>query len=115
MFSTNSKIKVGYGVEYAYDAYEHTPFKMKLIEDVTDYVAILTDDDNNTIVLTKDTKILTARGLWVRVEKLEQGELLKNVVNNKTVLNIIPLKSPINMYEVSDTDYIVVNGFYIDR
>lgn len=114
MFATNSKIKVGYGVEYAYDAYEHTPFKMKLIENVTDYVAILTDDID-IIVLTKDTKILTARGLWVRVENLEQGELLKNVVNNKTVLNIIPLKSPINMYEVSDTDYVVVNGFYIDR
>lgn len=114
MFSTNSKIKVGYGVEYAYDAYEHAPFKMKLIEDVTDYVAILTDDID-TIVLTKDTKILTARGVWVKVENLEQGELLKNVVNNKTVLNIIPLKSPIDMYEVSDTDYIVVNGFFIDR
>lgn len=114
MFSTNSKIKVGYGVEYAYDAYEHTPFKMKLIEDVTDYVAILTDDID-TIVLTKDTKILTARGVWVSVDKLERGELLKNAVNNKTVLNIIPLKSPINMYEVSDTDYIVVNGFYVDK
>lgn len=114
MFSTNSKIKVGYGVEYAYDAYRHTPFKMKLIKDVTDYVAILTNDID-TIVLTKDTRILTARGLWVRVENLDKGELLKNVVNNKTVLNIIPLKSPINMYEASDTDYVVVNGFYIDR
>lgn len=112
MFSTNSTIKVGYGVEKAYDAYEHTPFKMKLVEDVTDYVAILTDDID-TIVLTKDTRILTARGVWVCVDKLEQGELLKNVVSNKTVLNIIPLKSPINMYEVSDTDYVIVNGFYI--
>lgn len=113
MFATSSKIKVGYGVEYAYDAYEHTPFKMKLIEDVTDYVAILTKDID-TIVLTKDTRILTARGLWVRVENLEQGELLKNVVNNKTVINIIPLKSPIDMYEVSGTDYVIVNNFFID-
>lgn len=113
MFATNSTIKVGYVVEKAYDAYEYTPFKMKLIEGVTDYFAILTDDID-TIVLTKDTKILTARGVWVRVENLQQGELLKNVVNNKTVLNIIPLKSPINMYEVSDTDYVIVNGFYID-
>lgn len=112
MFSTNSRIKVGYGVEYAYDVEGRTPFSMKLVENVTDYVAILTDDID-TIVLTKDTRILTARGVWVCVDKLEQGELLKNVVSNKTVLNIIPLKSPINMYEVSDTDYVIVNGFYI--
>ncbi len=112
MFSTNSKIKIGYGVEYAYDVEGCTPFSMKLVENVTDYVAILTDDID-AIVLTKDTRILTARGLWVSVDKLEQGELLKNVVNNKTVVNIIPLKSPINMYEVSDTDYVIVNGFYI--
>lgn len=114
MFATDSRIKVGYGVEYAYDAYEHTPFKMKLVENVTDYVAILTDD-LYTILLTPDTRILTARGIWVSIDKLERGELLKNVTSNKTVLNIIPLKSPINMYEVSNTDYVIVNGFYIDR
>lgn len=114
MFSMNSKIKIGHSIEYAYDVEGRTPFHMELVENVTDYVAILTDDID-TIVLTKDTRILTVRGIWVRVDKLEQGELLKNVVNNKTVLNIIPLKSPINMYEVSNTDYVIVNGFYIDR
>lgn len=114
MFSTNSTIKVGHTVEHAYDVVEWAPFNMKLVEGVTDYVAILTDDID-TIVLTKDTRILTARGTWVRVEKLQQGELLKHMISNKTVLNIIPLKSPIDMYEVSSTDYVTVNGFVIDK
>lgn len=113
MFSVNSNLKIGHTIEKAYDVYERTPFKMDLVQDVKEYVAILTDDID-TIVLTKDTKILTARGLWVAVEKLQRGEVLKNMVGNKTVLNIIPLKSPIDMFKVTNTDYVIVNSFYID-
>lgn len=114
MFSTNSNVKVGHKVEKAWDVYEHTPFDMELHVGVDDSVAIVTDDID-TIVLTPDTRILTARGLWKRVCELQRGEVLKNVIGNKVILNIIRLKSPISMYEVSGTDYVIVNNFYIDK
>lgn len=114
MFATNSKIKVGHTMEQAYDVVEWAPFTMKLVEGVTDCIEIVTNDID-TIVLTSDTRLLTARGLWKRACDLQQCELLKNLVANKTVLNVIKLKSPIDMYEVSNIDYVVVNGFYVDR
>lgn len=114
MFATNSKIKIGHTMEQAFDVVVWAPFTMKLVEDVTDCIEIVTDDID-TIVLTSDTKLLTARGLWKQAGDLQQGEVLKNLVANKTVLNVIKIKSPIDMYEVSNTDYVIVNGFYIDR
>lgn len=113
MFSTNSDIKVGHRIEKAYDVYEHTPFDMELHIGVEGSVAIVTDDID-TIVLTPNTRILTARGLWKRVADLQRGEVLKNIIGNKVILNIIKLKSPISMYEVSGTGYVTVNGFIID-
>lgn len=114
MFSTNSTIKVGHGVEYAYDVVDWAPFTMKLVDGVDHYVTIVTDD-MDTITVTKDTKLLTARGVWVRADKLEQGEVLKHSPCNTTVLQRIWLKTPIDMYEVSGTDYVTVNGFVIDK
>lgn len=113
MFSTNSTIKVGHGVEYAYDVVDWAPFNMKLVEGVDHYVTIVTDD-MDTITITKDTRLLTARGIWVRADRLEQGEVLKHSPCNTTVLQRIWLKTPIDMYEVSGTDYVTVNGFVID-
>lgn len=114
MFATDSKIKIGHAIEQAYDVVEWCPFTMKLVEDVNDCVEIVTNDID-TIVLTSDTRLLTASGLWKRASDIQQGEILKNLAANKTVLNVIKIKSPIDMYEVSNTDYVIVNGFYVDR
>lgn len=114
MFEINSRLKIGYSVEYAYDMEDKTPFEMILVNDVTDYVALLTNGGLDTLTVTADTRILTARGTWKRISELKQGELLKHNPYNVEVLNIVPLTSPVNMYKVDNTDYVVVNGFYIE-
>ena len=112
MFSVSSDIKIGHRIEKAYDVQGKTPFTMMSVPDVKDAVLIVTDYDN--IILSDDTYIQLANGLWKMVCDLQQGELLKTVSCNAKILRLVPCRKPIKMFYVSNTDYVVVNGFYID-
>lgn len=113
MFSTNSTIKVGHRIEYAFDAYEHTPFGMTLHEDCEHIIHIITDTTD--IYVSPETRLLTARGIWKRADKLQQGEQLKHVAYSATILYVDEVELIMDMYEVNNTDYVIVNGFYLDE
>lgn len=113
MFLTSSTIKIGHRVEYAFDAYEHTPFGMTLHEDCEHIIHIITDTTD--IYVTPETKLLTARGIWKWADKLQQGEQLKHVAGSATILYVDRVALTMDMYEVSGTDYVIVNGFYLDE
>lgn len=112
MFSTSSNIRIGHRVEKAYDVQGNTPFTMMSIPLVDD--AVLIDTDCTTIIVSDDTYILTARGKWKMVCDLQQGELLKTATGNAKIMRLVPCRKPISMYYVSNTDFVIVNGFYID-
>lgn len=113
MFYVGSHIKIGHRFEHAFDAYEHTPFGMTLHENCTHIIHIITD--TNDIYVTPDTMLLTARGTWKRADKLQQGELLKHVSCNATILYVDRVALTMDMYKVNNTDYVIVNGFYLDE
>ena len=113
MFYAGSSIKVGHRVEHAFDAYEHTPFYMTLHEDCEHIIHIITDTTD--IYVSPHTQLLTARGTWKRANKLQQGELLKHVSCNATILYVDIVALTMDMYEVNNTDYVIVNGFYLDE
>lgn len=112
MFSVISRMKLGHSVEFAYDLEGKTPFTMTKVKDINGFYLVSTD--YSYIAVSKDTKFLTARGLWVTVDKLQVGELVKGQFGNMIVSTIRYVKKPIDMYKVTNTDYIVVNSFYID-
>lgn len=112
MFYAGSSLKVGHRVEHAFDAYEHTPFLMTLHEDCEHIVHIITDTTD--IYVSPETRLLTARGIWKRANKLQQGEQLKHVACNATILYVDIVALTMGMYEVNNTDYVIVNGFYLD-
>lgn len=111
MFSVNSDIRIGHRVEKAYDL-NNPPFTLMGVHCVYGAVLIITDCDN--IIVTGDTRILTARGNWKTVDRLEQGELLKTVFCNAKILRLIKCKKPIEMYQATNSDRFIVNSFYID-
>lgn len=113
MFYAGSSIKIGYRVEHAFDVYEQTPFDMTLHENCEHIIHIITDVTD--IYVTPETRLLTARGIWKRADKLQQGELLKHVSCNATILYVDRVALTMDMYEVSETDYVIVQGFYIDE
>lgn len=113
MFYAGSNIKIGHRVEYAFDVYEHTPFDMRLHENCEHVIHIITDVTD--IYVTPETRLLTARGTWKRADKLQQGELLKHVSCNATILYVDRVALTMDMYEVNNTDYVIVNGFYLDE
>lgn len=112
MFYVGSTIKVGNRVEHAFDTYEHTPFGMTLHENCEHIIHIITDTTD--IYVTPETRLLTARGIWKRADKLQQGEQLKHVACSATILYVDRVALTMDMYEVSDTDYVIVNGLYLD-
>lgn len=113
MFYVGSSIKVGHRVEHAFDAYEHTPFNMTLHEDCEHIIHIITDTTD--IYVTPETRLLTTRGIWKSAGKLQQGEQLKHVACSATILYVDRVELTMDMYEVNNTDYVIVNGFYLDE
>lgn len=112
MFYAGSSIKIGHKVEYAFDVYEHTPFDMTLHENCEHIVHIITDLTD--IYVTPETRLLTARGTWKRADKLQQGELLKHVSCNTTILYVDRVTLTLDMYNAYNSDYFIVNGFTVD-
>lgn len=113
MFSVISRMKLGHSVEFAYDLEGKTPFTMTKIKEVKGFYLVSTD--YSYIAVSKDTKFLTARGLWVTVDKLQIGELVKGQFGNMIVSTIRYINNHIDMYKVTNTDYVIVNSFYIDN
>lgn len=112
MFYIGSYIKIGYRMELAYDLHK-APFDMALHEDCEHIIHIITDTTD--IYVSPETRLLTARGIWKRADKLQQGEQLKHVSCSATILYVDRVALTMDMYEVSGTDYVIVNGFYLDE
>lgn len=112
MFSVLSRMKLGHSVEFAYDLEGKTPFTMTKIKEVRGFYLVSTD--YSYIAVSKDTKFLTARGLWVTVDKLQVGELVKGQFGNMMVSTIRYINKPIDMYHAFNSDMFIVNSFYID-
>lgn len=112
MFSVNSNLKIGHRIEKAYDIVEYAPFTMTLVPDVDNAVHIITDTTD--IYVTPDTRLLTARGVWKRANKLQQGEQLKGLSCNTKIVNLVKTNKVIDVFCVHNTDYIWVNGLCLD-
>lgn len=112
MFAKNSDIRIGHRVEKAYDVVGNTHFTMMSVPNVPNSLMILTDSGN--LLVSDDTYVLTARGVWKMVQDLQQGELLKTVSCNAKILRIVKCTNPIEMFYAYNSDRFIVNGFYID-
>ena len=112
MFSVSSNIRIGHRVEKAYDAVGRTPFTLMRVPKVEN--AVMIDTDCDCIIVSTDTRLLTARGIWKRADKLQQGELLKCVSCNAKITRLIPCVEPIEMFYACNSDRFCVNSFFID-
>ena len=111
MFSVSSNMRIGHRVEKAYDI-NNPPFTLMRVPKVDNGLVIETDCDN--IIVSTDTRLLTARGIWKQADKLQQGELLKTVSYNAKITRLISCRLPIEMFYAYNSDRFCVNGFFID-
>lgn len=112
MFSVSSNIRIGHRVEKAYDVVGRTPFTLMRVPKVEN--AVMIDTDCDCIIVSTDTRLLTARGIWKRADKLQQGELLKRVSCNAKIIRLVPCREPIEMFYACNSDRFCVNWFFID-
>lgn len=112
MFAKNSDIKIGHRMEKAYDVVGNTPFTMMNVPNVSDAIMIITDCGG--LIVSDDTYVLTASGVWKVVCDLQQGELLKTVSCNAKIMRIVKCSTPVEMFYAYNSDIFIVNEFYID-
>lgn len=112
MFAKNSNIRIGHRVEKAYDVVGNTPFTLMSVPNVSDALMVITDCGN--LIVSDDTYILTARGLWKMVCDLQRGELLKTESCNAKILKIVKCTTPVEMFYACNSDRFIVNSFFID-
>lgn len=111
MINPCSTIKIGYEVEYVFDMINKAPFIMTE-KFVRNAIRVVTDTED--IIITDDTLIMNDRGLYVLGSDLKVGQALHNVMNTHAVVkDIRPINHISLMLSVHETDYVVVNGFYI--
>lgn len=99
--------------EYAYDCCNRND--MLLREEYANNVMIITTE-HDSIVVTKDTKLMLDYGMYCYASLLHVGDCLKHYTNNKSVITGVTfLKDSQLMYKVVDCDnnYLVVNNFYV--
>lgn len=99
--------------EYAYDCTNRND--MLLREEYVNKVMIITTE-HDSIVVTKDTKLMLDYGMYCYASLLHVGDCLKHYTNNKSVITGVTfLKDKQLMYKVVDCDnnYLVVNNFYV--
>lgn len=70
-----------------------------------------------SIVVTDDTMLMDARGLWKYASQLQVGNALKSYMTNRVVVTGVTTYHVEDkpMYRLVDCDkgFIVVNGFYV--
>ena len=114
MFACDLKMKLGHQVEYAFDVFnrDHLPFIMTEY-DCEQGITICTN--MGSICVTPDTMLMTPRGMWKWADQYKVGQSLKHVSGNAVIVGIYNHKNPMHMFQVCDTDYVIVEGFYINE
>lgn len=99
--------------EYAYDCTNRHDMLLREVE--TNKIMIISTE-HDSIVVTKDTKIMLDNGMYCYASLLHVGDCLKHYTMNKAVVTGVTfLKDKQLMYKVVDCDinYLVVNNFYV--
>lgn len=99
--------------EYAYDCTNRND--MLLREAYTDNTMIITTE-HDSIVVTKDTKIMMGDGMYMYASLLYVGDCLKHYTMNKSVITGVTfLKDEMYMLNVVDCEkgYLIVNNFFV--
>lgn len=99
--------------EYVYDCINRD--YMLLREAYTNNTMIITTE-HDSIVVTKDTKIMMDNGMYVYASLLHVGDCLKHYTMNKSVITSITfLKDEMYMFKVVDCEkgYLIVNNFFV--
>lgn len=99
--------------EYAYDCTNRND--MLLREVYTNNTMIITTE-HDSIVVTKNTKIMMDNGMYIYASLLHVGDCLKHyTMNNSIITNVTFLKGEQYMFKVVDCekDYLIVNNFFV--
>lgn len=112
MIHLNDNIKIGHRIEKVYDTMNGmTPFSVDDRQVKGCYIVRTELDD---IMLTCDTQIMRHDGQYIRVDHIKPyTQCLRHVSGHAVVIDVIAVPEPQWMVKVWDTDYIIVNGFYI--
>lgn len=112
MIHLNDNIKIGHRTEKVYDIMDDVaPFS---VDDRQADNCYIVNTDLGEIMLTGDTYIMRSDGQYIRVDQLKPyAHSLKHVSGVAAVKGIYPIPEKCMMVSVWDTDYIIVNGFYI--
>ena len=113
MFEVTSLMKIGHEVEYAFDVFNRKtlPFVMM---NYLEPNAITISTNMGEITVSRDTQLQTSRGVWKFADKFCVGQSLKHVSGNAVINAIWNNTTSREMYSVCDTDYVIVNGFYLE-
>ena len=99
--------------EYAYDCTNR--HDMLLRDDYSNEVMIITTE-HDSIVVTKDTKLMLDYGMYRYASLLHVGDCLKHYTMNKAVITGITfIKDKLEMLKLVDCDkgYLIVNNFFV--
>lgn len=99
--------------EYAYDCIDRND--MLLREAYINNTMIITTE-HDSILVTKDTKIMMDNGMYMYASLLHVGDCLKHYTMNKSVITGVTfLKDKMYMLKVVDCDkgYLIVNNFFV--
>lgn len=102
--------------EYAYDCCNRNDILLRV---TTNSNVMLIKTNYDSIVVTSDTKILTAKNKWVQADSLKPGDKLKHDLMRTSVVATIEQYNckDYNMLKIVDCKrgYLVVNGLFIAR
>ena len=111
MVHLKDNIKIGYRIEKVYDVTETAPFP---VENYLIDGCYIVRTDLGDIMLTCDTQIMRSDGCYIRVDQIKPySQSLKHVSGVAVVTDLIAVHNREWMVKIWETDYIIVNGFYI--
>ena len=112
MICLTDNIKIGHRIEKVYDIMDGiAPFSVD--DRQVDGCYIVRTNLGETM-LTYDTQVMRTDGRYIRVDQIRPfTQCLKHVSGPAVVVDVIAVLEPQWMVKVWDTDYIIVNGFYI--
>lgn len=112
MIHLNDNIKIGHRIEKVYDIMDDmAPFS---VDDREVEGCIIVRTDLGDIMVTCDTQMMRPDGRYIRADRIRPFvQSLKHVSGPAVVTDVIAVPESRWMVKVWDTDYIIVNGFYI--
>jgi len=112
MIHLNDNIKIGHRIEKVYDIMDGmAPFS---VDDRQVNGCYIVRTDLGDIMLTCDAQIMRSDGTYIRADQIKPyAQCLKHVSGPAVVTDTLAVPESQWMVKVWDTDYIIVNGFYI--